>query len=290
MRPRSGCRRPAVPGRGAPEGRPGGERAHVHRRGPPLRARARDRAPADAATPYEVALDGESSGRSRTAVPAERLAHAHGRGPRADHLRLLPRRRAARAAATRCARTRTRGREVDALRGFALRMTHARPERVAARAAAARRPGLRRRGPPATSRSELDGDGLVETLRRLRRALHRRLGRAGHPLAALDRPQRDDLRRPRRPRRLEHVDRVGHRDAPEGLVARRIVAAFESYLDLPAPREPLADRARATSSSTSTCARPRTRRRGCARSPSRPTRRSRARAGASAATSARPAW
>ena len=70
---------------------------------------------------------------------------------------------------------------------------------------------------------------------------------------------------------------------------KRIVAAFESYLIYQHLGNLSPSRARRTSSSTSTCAPPRTRRRGCARSPSRPTRRSRARAGATAATSARPA-
>ena len=52
------------------------------------------------ATPYEVALDGEVVWpRARQPLPAERPAHAHAQDAGADRLRLLPRRRAARAAA-----------------------------------------------------------------------------------------------------------------------------------------------------------------------------------------------
>ena len=57
----------------------------------------------------------------------------------------------------------------------------------------------------------------------------RRLGRADDPLAALHRAERDDLRRPRRPRRLEHVAGLGRGDAPQAWWRPRVISAFESY-------------------------------------------------------------
>ena len=107
------------------------------------------------------------------------------------------------------------GREVDALRGLALRMRHRRPRSGRTRCCCS----ATRSTPTRSTRhveDELDGERGRVTYDDYVDALHRGLGRAGDPLAALDGPERDDLRRPRRPRRLEHVDRVGHRDAPEG--------------------------------------------------------------------------
>ena len=91
-----------------------------------------------------------------------------------------------------------------------------RPRAVARLPAAARRPGVRRRG--------VAGDARVHPRPPRRRAAARRAGRRlrgvhaavprgverpGHPLAALDRAEHDDLRRPRRPRRLEHLRGLG---------------------------------------------------------------------------------
>ena len=53
-------------------------------------------------------------------------------------------------------------------------------------------------------------------------------GRPAHALAALDGARRDDLRRPRRPRRLEHLDDVGRGDAREAWWDERIVGGFMS--------------------------------------------------------------
>src|SRR5262245_39719997 len=82
--------------------------------------------------------------------------------------------------------------------------------RVARRPAPARRPGVRGRGLARDARvhreqarheqaAGLPGRGL----RGVHAPLSRVLVGPGHPLAARNRPQRDDLRRPRRPRRLE---------------------------------------------------------------------------------------
>ena len=107
------------------------ERADVRGRGPPLRARARRPG---------CRADARRRTRSRSTAsvvwpepdspfpPSVLRTHTPARAG-ADRLRLLPRRRAARAAATRCARTRIRrGREVDALRALALRMRAQPPE------------------------------------------------------------------------------------------------------------------------------------------------------------------
>ena len=57
-------------------------------------------------------------------------------------------------------------------------------------------------------------------------------------------PTRDDLRRPRRQRRLEHLLELGRGDAREAVVGRAHHRRVHGVLDLPAPREPLAARAR----------------------------------------------
>ena len=81
-------------------------------------------------------------------------------------------------------------------------------------------------------------------LRGVHAPLPRVLVRPRHPLAALDRPERDDLRRPRRPRRLEHLLELGRGDAREAVVGRPHHRRVHGVLDLPARREPLAARAR----------------------------------------------
>ena len=54
--------------------------------------------------------------------------------------------------------------------------------------------------------------------------------RARRPLAALDRADGDDLRRPRRPRRLEHVEATGSTDIrAQGWWDERIVGGFMAY-------------------------------------------------------------
>ena len=98
--------------------------------------------------------------------------------------------------------------------------------RLARRDPHARRPGLRRRdvrgdaarasGPGATSPTRRQGPG--RRLRGVHLALPRVVDRPGRALAAVQRPVVDDLRRPRRARRLEHLARVarGHAAARRG--------------------------------------------------------------------------
>ena len=85
-------------------------------------------------------------------------------------------------------------------------------------AAHARRPGLRRRDhrtdPPAhprEARHHARQQGPGRRLRGVHLALPRVLDRPRRPLADVHRPQLDDLRRPRRARRLEHLARRGGR-------------------------------------------------------------------------------
>ena len=275
-----------------PRGVAAGERADVQRRGPPLRARARHRA------------------RARRGDAVRGRARRRGR---------LARARQPRSRRASCARTRTRtpvrivfgscrvaaphepphtlrkdehpeGREVDALRGLALRMTRHAARGVAARAAAARRPGLRRRGPPATSSAQLDGE-------RGRRATTTTcelyIAAWGEPVirwllstvpSAMifdDHDVHDDWNTS-----IEWVTEMRQKE----WWRKRIVAAFESYLIYqhlgnlsPTERAELrALRAPAHRPGPDAAA---ARVRAAA-----PTRRSRARAGASAATSARRAW
>ena len=116
--------------------------------------------------------------------------------------------------------------------------------------------------------------------------------RRDQPLAALDAAERDDLRRPRHPRRLEHLAGVARRDGGHVVVARPHRGRAGVVLGLPAPRQPLARASaredeiwqrvrrarRATTSSTSPrCSTP---------SPSGSTRSRRPTAGATPASSA----
>ena len=60
----------------------------------------------------------------------------------------------------------------------------------------------------------------VVELRRVHQALPGVLARSGDPLAALHRAERDDLRRPRDHRRLEHLGRLAGGHAPAAVVGR----------------------------------------------------------------------
>ena len=96
----------------------------------------------------------------------------------------------------------------------------------------------------------------------------------------------DDLGRPRRPRRLEHLAGLARRVPAEPLVERAHRRRRDELLDLPAPGEPLA---RAPEGRRDLRARARGRRRRAAAARVRaatPTARPRARAGATAATTA----
>ena len=111
----------------------------------------------------------------------------------------------------------------------------ARRGRMARRAAAARRPGLRGRG--------VAGDARLHPARRdtsrarASRSPTSRSTRAStasrgptRTSAGCSRPcRRDDLRRPRRPRRLEHLVELGRGDARKPWWDARITGAFMSY-------------------------------------------------------------
>ena len=74
------------------------------------------------------------------------------------------------------------------------------------------RPSSARAGTSASLR------GRRSPISRSTRALSRVLVGSGHPLAALDRADDDDLRRPRRHRRLEHLAVLGRGDARSAVV------------------------------------------------------------------------
>ena len=156
------------------------------------------------------------------------------------------------------------GREVDSLMRDRAADGRARPRGVAARAAAAGRPGLRRRGlagregvHPLAPRPRGPAVRDGRRLRGVHAALPRVVGRADDALAALHRALGDDLRRPRRPRRLEHVDRLGPDDARHRLVGPPHRGRLHLVPDLPALGEPLA---RASWPRTRCSSSPRTRR------------------------------
>ena len=79
----------------------------------------------------------------------------------------------------------------------------------------------------------------AQGLRGVRPPLPARVERPGQPLAAVDPAERDDLRRPRHPRRLEHLAGPGARRwRPPSWWHERIVAGLGVVLGLPAPRQP----------------------------------------------------
>ena len=97
---------------------------------------------------------------------------------------------------------------------------------------------------PAQARHRRRARRADRRLRGVHAALPRVVVGPGHPLAALDRADDDDLRRPRRARRLEHLVALGRGDATEAVVGRAHHRRVHVVLDLPAPREPLSARAR----------------------------------------------
>ena len=205
-------------GRGAGRRRDG-ERAHLRGRGPPLRDRARERPARERRHAVRGARSTASAcGRRRTASSRRarcgRTPRAARRGsssaPAAPPIRTSRRTRSsptsttAAARSTPCARSRTAWRT--------------RTRRVAAHGAPARRPGLRRRGlarharvHPLAARHERAAGRDDRRLRGVHAPVPRGVERPADPLAALHRAVGDDLRRPRRHRRLEHVDRLGAR-------------------------------------------------------------------------------
>ena len=110
-----------------------------------------------------------------------------------------------------------------------LRRRHVRRPCAGSSAAAATRPGAARRG---------------RRLRGVHRALLRGLGQARDPLAPGQPAERDDLRRPRRPRRLEHVPRLADGHAAHGVVGGADHRRPDVLLGLSAPGQPVAGRPR----------------------------------------------
>ena len=153
---------------------------------------------------------------------------------------------------------------IDALWTYAKQLQRGEIEWPDARAAA-RRPGVRRRG-VAGDRASSSAHGATRASRRASEIAdfeeYTRLYRESWSepdirwlLSTV--PTRDDLRRPRRQRRLEHLLELGRGDARQALVGRADHRRVHVVLDLPAHRQPLPARAR---------------RRGDARRVSRPTR------------------
>ena len=122
--------------------------------------------------------------------------------------------------------------------------TRSRPktkEFIASRRARRRRPAARR----------------GRRLRGVHVAVPRELERPGAALAAVDDLQRDDLRRPRRPRRLEHLRGVGRPDPRQAVVGGARPRGLHVVLDLPAPRQPLPRPPATTTRSSARCRSPR---------------------------------
>ena len=189
-------------------------------------------------TPYTVLVDDEQvwpepdSPYPPSVIPTLRRQAA------ADGVRLVPGERAARPG---------RDRRVRRGRAACLRAPHGRRRRrqVARPRALPRRPGLRRRDQrrdagvhrlPAQPRGAAGGG--AQGLRGVRPPLRHRLVRPGEPMAAVDAAQRDDLRRPRHPRRLEHQLDVAPGDGVDVVVARPDRRRAGVVLGLPAPRQP----------------------------------------------------
>ena len=206
--------RRAVRGRGARL-----PRAHVPRLRPPLRARPRHRAGAgddDAVRGRARRRAGVAPGRH--AVSAEPDPDLRGRRAVPHRVGLVPRQRAAPAAAL-AAQGRAPGRPRGRLAARARRPhVPGRPgewphalvllgDQVYADEVS---PEVRERIRAARDREHPAGRDRGE-LRGVHAALPRVVGRAAHPLAAVDGADGDDLRRPRRPRRLEHVAHLGRR-------------------------------------------------------------------------------
>ena len=276
----TGARAPGADVRGRrPPLRAGGARRPARGRGDRVHGRARRRAGLAAAGRRARRRARSTPGRAST-----RRGSCSGRAASA-------RRSASR---TRCRRTRTtQGFGVDALWAYSRRLQagiepwpdgllligdqvyadEVSPEtlefiRVAPRRVAAARRGGRR-------------------LRGVHPAVPRGVDRPGHPLAAVDRAQRDGVRRPRRDRRLEHLVGVGRRTpAAQPWWDDRITGRVHVVLDLPAPGQPGAARARRRSRCSRAPRPARTSARRCGGRRDRPTATRRRRAGPATATSA----
>ncbi|CAA9519467.1 MAG: Phosphodiesterase/alkaline phosphatase D, partial [uncultured Rubrobacteraceae bacterium] len=225
---------------------------HLHRRGPPLRP-----GPADgprARLPLRVlGHAGRKDGVARGGLLLPPFHHkdpgfGRGAGP---GLRLLPRSRSARAALHAGARHReARRHKRETLRARRPLRPGPRDDGkpqggLARRPADAWGPDLRRRTLPRSARLyPLPPQPRVSPRRGGLRGVHaplpRRLGPPDPPVAPLHRPFGHDLRRPRRPRRLELIQELGRGHARRALVGGAHRRGLLVLLDLPAPRQPLA--------------------------------------------------
>ena len=196
--------------------------------------------PPDASTPYEVrARRRASSGPSPTADFPPSVLRTHDRGATPARIVFGSCRVAAPHEPPHTLRKDEHpdGREVDALRGARAadgRRRSPTSGRTRCCCSATRSTPTRSRPACASSSARGATRGAARRDDRRLRGVHapvpRVVGRADIRWLLSTVPQRDDLRRPRRPRRLEHVDRVGHRDARRRAGGdERIVGAFMSY-------------------------------------------------------------
>ena len=177
---------------------------------------------------YEVRLDGERVWPRGRRLPAERLPHLS-EGDAAQVVFGSCRVAAPHEPPYSLRKDEDeRGREIDALHTLAQRDARQPRERVAGRAADARRPGLRRRGlarharvhrERGATRASRPGSACVDFEE------YTQLYRESWSDPTIrwllsTRLDGDDLRRPRRPRRLEHLAGLARGDAREGVVAR----------------------------------------------------------------------
>ena len=217
---------------------------HLRRARPPLRPGRGGRAAGghtDAVPRAGRRRPGVAAGRSGLRrVPAVGDPHARAGQAAAAGVRLVPGQRVAR----RGGQCGLRGGRAAGLRAADGRADRgARP--LAGPRGVPRRPGLRRRHQPedeGVHRLEARPRGAAvdraEGLPGVRTPLPAGLERPGEPLAALDTAQRDDLRRPRHPRRLEHQLRLAPRHGGHRLVARAGGRRARVLLGPPAPRQP----------------------------------------------------
>ena len=216
-------------------------RAHVRGRGPSLRDRARER-------PARGRRDAVHASRSTTSVvwpepdspfPPSHAAHAlQATAARtSSSARAAPPIRTTRRTASRRTRTDV-GRELDALRAIALRMAEGDPDEYPHTVLLLGDQVYADEVSPETlayirsqSRHHRAARRGHRRLRGVHAALPRGVDRPADPLAALHRALGDDLRRPRRHRRLEHVAASGSRRcAPPTGGTARVVGGFMSYV------------------------------------------------------------
>ena len=223
-------------------------RAHVPRLRPPLRARLLRRPRAAApGTSTRSASTASASGRADDGFPPSAF-HTY---PKETPLQVAF--GSCRVAAPheppytlREGRGRARARDRCAAHAGAAHARRA-ARALARRAADARRPGLRRRGVArhavvhrdrAATRPSRPGERVLDFEEYTRLYLES-WSEPDDPLAALHVSDGDDLRRPRRPRRLEHLRRRGSRRCAQArLVERAHHGGAVVVLGLPAPRQP----------------------------------------------------